>query len=281
MRHVSRTHRVALDWLFDRINVEPEIHIKYADTKNQLADMLTKRSCTRDEWNHLLRLFNIVNFSMFSCNHFSSILCDSIRKQSAMSKRGQEVTSSGSSPMAKPEPLIPATARPIYLVLHNSLSARKNPPQDLRDPMNPGNVDEERGGHSSSGKLVRTDQSQDPIEYSQVRRQKSTQHANSWKQEDRDESSNSTGSGKLLRTVNTKTEFQIMKFTNHQHINEGFPIFAKEVGNHNRLLNICNGSITVQCIDMGIVHVFVNEKQPFTLDEIIWKIWKNTRTRTS
>ena len=42
MRHVSRTHRVALDWLFDRINLDPKIQIKYIDTKNQLADMLTK-----------------------------------------------------------------------------------------------------------------------------------------------------------------------------------------------------------------------------------------------
>ena len=42
MRHVSRTHRVALDWLFDRINLDPEIQIKYIDTKNQLADILTQ-----------------------------------------------------------------------------------------------------------------------------------------------------------------------------------------------------------------------------------------------
>ena len=33
MRHVSRTHRVALDWLFDRINVDPKIQIKCIDTK--------------------------------------------------------------------------------------------------------------------------------------------------------------------------------------------------------------------------------------------------------
>ena len=33
MRHVSRTHRVALDWLFDRINLDPNIQIKYIDTK--------------------------------------------------------------------------------------------------------------------------------------------------------------------------------------------------------------------------------------------------------
>ena len=40
MRHVSRYHRVALDWLFDRINLEPKIQIKCVDTKNQLADIL-------------------------------------------------------------------------------------------------------------------------------------------------------------------------------------------------------------------------------------------------
>ena len=41
MRHVSRTHRVALDWLFDRINLDPKIQIRYIDTKHHLADMLT------------------------------------------------------------------------------------------------------------------------------------------------------------------------------------------------------------------------------------------------
>ena len=39
MRHVSRTHRVALDWMFDRTNLDPKIQIKCIDTKNQLADI--------------------------------------------------------------------------------------------------------------------------------------------------------------------------------------------------------------------------------------------------
>ena len=56
MRHVPRTHRVALDWLFDRINLDPKIQIKYNETNNQLADILTKGNFTRDEWNHLLCL---------------------------------------------------------------------------------------------------------------------------------------------------------------------------------------------------------------------------------
>ena len=77
MRHVSRTHRVALDWLFDRINLDSKIQIKYIDTKNQLADILTKGNFTRDEWNHLLCLFNN--------SHFSSTNCLEV-----MSKRTQE-----------------------------------------------------------------------------------------------------------------------------------------------------------------------------------------------
>ena len=43
MRHVSRTHRVVLDWSFDRINLDPKVQIKYVESKTQLADILTKR----------------------------------------------------------------------------------------------------------------------------------------------------------------------------------------------------------------------------------------------
>ena len=77
MRHVSRTHRVALDWLFDRINLDSKIQIKYIDTKNQLADILTKGNFTRDEWNTLLNLFNIRYFSSTGCT-------------AAMAKRAQQ-----------------------------------------------------------------------------------------------------------------------------------------------------------------------------------------------
>ena len=34
MRHVSRTHRVALDWLFDTNNLDPKIQIKYVASKH-------------------------------------------------------------------------------------------------------------------------------------------------------------------------------------------------------------------------------------------------------
>ena len=42
MRHVSRTHRVALDWLFDRINLDPKNPSQVHRHQNQLADILTK-----------------------------------------------------------------------------------------------------------------------------------------------------------------------------------------------------------------------------------------------
>ena len=91
MRHVSRTHRVALDWLFDRINLDSKIKIKYIDTKNQLADILTKGNFTRDEWNHLLNLFNI--------NHFSSTVCSAAMAKRIQQESGEKRVTSKSRPM--------------------------------------------------------------------------------------------------------------------------------------------------------------------------------------
>ena len=43
------------DWLFDRLYLDPKIQIKYIDTKNQLADILTKGNFTRHEWIELVQ----------------------------------------------------------------------------------------------------------------------------------------------------------------------------------------------------------------------------------
>ena len=61
MRHVVRTHRVDLDWLFERIRDDPGIKIQFIGTKFQLADILTKGQFTGDQWQHLLRLTQIVD----------------------------------------------------------------------------------------------------------------------------------------------------------------------------------------------------------------------------
>ena len=89
MRHVSGTHRVALDWLFDRINLDPKIKIKYIDTRNQLADILG--NFTRDEWNHLLSLFNI--------SHFSFSVCSEAMAKRLQQDSGEERVTAKSRPM--------------------------------------------------------------------------------------------------------------------------------------------------------------------------------------
>ena len=91
MRHVSRTHRVALDWLYDRLNLDPKIQIKYIDTKKPLADILTKGNFTCDEWNHLLCLFNI--------SHFSSANCLEVMSKRTQEDAGEERVTTKSKPM--------------------------------------------------------------------------------------------------------------------------------------------------------------------------------------
>ena len=73
MRYVSRTHRVDLDWLFE------------------LADMLNKGNFTRDEWNHLLCLFNI--------SHFSSTDCSEVMSKRTQEESGEERVTAKSRPM--------------------------------------------------------------------------------------------------------------------------------------------------------------------------------------
>ena len=90
MRHVSRTHRVALEWLFDRINLDSKIQIKNIDTKNQLADISTKGNLTRDEWNHL--------FSFFNISQFSSTVCSAAVAKRIQQESGEERVTAKSRP---------------------------------------------------------------------------------------------------------------------------------------------------------------------------------------
>ena len=137
MRHVFRTHRVALDWSFDRINLDPKIQIKYIDTKNQLADILTKGNFTRDEWNHLLCLFNI--------SHFSSTVCSDTRAKRSQQDSGEERVTAKSRPMMN---LIART--PSHVSSLTSVSPGKRS-YGSQDPWNPIAKKEERSGRPDKG----------------------------------------------------------------------------------------------------------------------------------
>ena len=69
----------------------PKIQTKNIDTKNQLADMLTKGNFTRDEWNHLLCFFNI--------SHFSSTVCSGAMAKRVQQYSGEERVTAKSRPM--------------------------------------------------------------------------------------------------------------------------------------------------------------------------------------
>ena len=92
MKHVSSTSpRCSGVFLSDRINLDPKVQTKYVESKNQLADILTKGNFTRDEWNNLLPFFDIIKDTTVSCSHFSNSHSSlSTGKQSEMSKRTQE-----------------------------------------------------------------------------------------------------------------------------------------------------------------------------------------------
>ena len=137
MRHVSKTHRVALDWLFDRINLDPKIQIKYIDTKNQLANILTKGNFIRDEWNHLLSLFNI--------SHFSSTVCtDTMAKRSQQDSGEERVT-------AKSRPMMNLIARtPSNVSSSTSVSPGKRS-YGSQDPWSSVAKKEERSGRPDIG----------------------------------------------------------------------------------------------------------------------------------
>ena len=89
MRHVFRTHRVALDWL-----LEPKIQIKYVDTEKLLTDILTIGSFTREEWNHFLRFFNIY-VSQLPSDHVDE--ADAGRKTRRRRTRGSKMKPSAES----------------------------------------------------------------------------------------------------------------------------------------------------------------------------------------
>ena len=58
MRHIRRTHRINLDWLYDLFDVD-EISLRYVRTLQQIADILTKHFSNSTTWMSLLNLLGI------------------------------------------------------------------------------------------------------------------------------------------------------------------------------------------------------------------------------
>lgn len=67
MRHISRTHRVNLTWLYDVVQDDGNNSTKYASTKHQCADIFTNGFTGAEMRNVLMSivgLFNMVHHKM-------------------------------------------------------------------------------------------------------------------------------------------------------------------------------------------------------------------------
>ena len=115
----------------------PRIQMKYIDTKNQLADILTKGNFIRDDRNHLLCLFNI--------SHFSSTVCSEIMAKRSQHDSGEERVT------AKSRPMMSLIARaPSHVSSSTSVSAGKRS-YASQDPWSIIAEKEERSGRPDIG----------------------------------------------------------------------------------------------------------------------------------
>ena len=71
--------------LFDRINLDPGIPIKYVHTNQRNADILTKSSFSRERWSQLTQVFNLMSPHLHAHRHFS-VLLSSVQKDDSMSQ---------------------------------------------------------------------------------------------------------------------------------------------------------------------------------------------------
>ena len=83
MRHVTRTHRVDLDFLFTVINSHPGIFMSFISNKQQIADILTKGQFTSVQWNALCALCQLDSLHGEAAAPRSSSMkkCSSTRKE--------------------------------------------------------------------------------------------------------------------------------------------------------------------------------------------------------
>ena len=180
-------------------------------------------------------LFNILNFSMYSCSHSSDFLSDDqVGQQSAMSERGQKTTSNEGSPTPNAKPC---------LVVHEQRSEEISS-RSLGSMVNPRNADERKEVVQASRQLVQPD-SNSEVWYSQASRQENVAQA----------------SRQLVQGDQNQTESDERKYsdsTSSRKVAASSPKL-KNIEHTNR--NILNVSIQNKCIDMENVYDFVDESR--------------------
>ena len=273
MRHVSRTHRVALDRLFDRLNLEPKIQTKYLDTKkNNSQTFSPKKVFSLDELNHLLCLFNIMSSrcSPVASSVFFSRSSWNAELHVKMSPRGDftwrlsdgkaETNNSGEG-----EIQLGSTQHVEWGRLFTKFGVS-------------GQSGECRWTKRSGKARVNSRRSASISEfaYSQASRQENALVAqgNSW----REENIPTPTAQWSLCWVRQNQSFRTKEIHDPSIHDQDLSDPAKEVRNVSRILNYLNGSIKNKCVDMVYVHVFVDESSHSSWTELLanLKVYKNT-----
>ena len=77
-----------------------------------------------------------------------------------------------------------------------------------------------------------------------------------------------------MQGATPKPELQNMRYTNHQFMTKIFQFLQKSLGitaDYSRPLNFFDGSIKNKCVDMGNVHVLVDESSQTSWAELLGK----------
>ena len=163
-------------------------------------------------------------------------------------------------------------------VLHNPLSARNNPPQDERSSRS---VEcwwstrrsfqlQETGADQPKLRSNRVCSSAAAAKYSKDRLLETGRQG--WIFD--------LSSKELVRAVNTKTEVHNMKISNDQHLTEVFQSLHEKLG-----ITTGYSTFAMETIETNVLRwdrsCLRQWKQPLILNQIMWRIWNYTRTRTS
>ena len=191
--------------------------------KNQLADILTKGSLSKNEWNHLTVI-------------------------GAMSKRGKEATSNDGSPTAK--------AKPVNLVMRSQYKGETSS-SSLGSRVNLENDDERKRIGQAPGNWEQGN-SKSEVENSQVSRQeKILQATRKLRQKDQTQIKSGENPPGTRKLAACSPEFRNMDCTNYRHLEKFFPNL--EVANVCTQCNIFNGLLQEHRVGMENVHDIVDD----------------------
>ena len=91
------------------------------------------------------------------------------------------------------------------------------------------------------------------------------------KQRDQRAPSYSNSSGQAVQSATPKIEFQNMEYTIYQHMTKIFQFLQKRLGITESYSTLSMEPLTDKCVDMGYVHVYVDESNNSSWTELFGK----------